>query len=386
MNQQKDPLMAIDTLQPLEPMPIEVYSIESSSDTVEAIASLESVYDTLYQMHDKQQVPTDLTLAMMSHIVSDCQPHVVKEVQYSFESDNYFERNDVVASMEGIGRVILNTIKEIIRRIILMIKNVGAWFRNTFNRVRQMREMSVELVKRIRSSKLQALSHPYANIQVSNLLTDGTTVSGTVSVIGCRNRLQSFSNAIRIIGTNRGYELAVNAASDIKYSRDMSSSMSNYKEHMEDFISSAVSNFTENLVDIRYVDGRPTLKLQDSSHYVLGSQMQTHQAILPMAEACVNIFDQVLKYNNDWNKRDRLTTELTRMIEVGYKAQRPAQVVEQGNFTDGIATAQEMRTSFLLMWESYLACELVLIETATEAAREATILAKQLLALHKANI
>lgn len=386
MNQQKDPLMALDTLAPLESMPAEVYSFESSTEVVDAVASLESVYDTLEEMRVKQQAPTGLTVAILSHIVKDCQPYVVNEPQYSFESDNYFERNDIVASMEGIGRVIVNTIKEIIRRIVLMIKNVGAYFRNTFSRVKQMKTMGLELVKRIRNTKLQSTATPYPNLQVSHLLCNGEMLSGQATVIGCRSRLQSFSVTMRTLGTNRGFEFSVKTANHLKHSRNLVDAMESYRYDMENFITRALSGFGDNLFNLTFEDSRPKLIRQDAVSYILGVQSQSHQSILPLAESCVNILDQVLQYNSEWSKRERFTTELTRIVEDGYKAQRPAQVVVEGNLMDGIARAQEMRTSFLLIWESYLSCELALVEAATEAAREGMVLAKKLCDIHKAYV
>lgn len=384
MNQQKDPLMELDNLAPLESMPAEVYSFESCTNVVDAVASLESVYDTLEDMRHKQQAPTGLTIAMMSHIVTDCQPYVINEAQYSFESDNYFERNDVVASMEGIGRVIVNTIKEIIRRIMQMIRSVSTYFRNTFNRVKQMKNMGVELVKRIRATKLQPSSVPYPHLQVSHLLSDGEMLSGQATVTGCRSRLQSFSTAMRTLSTNRGFELSEKTASYLKHSRDLVDTMSSYRHDIENYITRTLSGFSDNLFNLVFEDSRPKLQRQEATHYVLGAHPQSHQAILPLAESCVNVLDQVIQYNANWSKRERFTTELTRIIEDGYKAQRPAQVVLEGSVTDGIARAQEMRTSFLLIWESYLACELAMVETATEAAREGMVLTKKLCDIHKA--
>ena len=385
MNMQKDPLADLDNLQPLEPMPKEVYSTESSVEVLDAVASLESVYTTLADMDSKQQQPSNLTIAMMRHIVADCQGHVANETSYSFESDNYFERTDVKASMESIGRVILNTIKEIIRRIVQMVKKVGSWFRNTFSRVKQMHTMGIELTKRIRQSRLQPTSAPYMDIQVTNLLCDGKLASGMATVLGCRTRIQAFAGSIRILASNRGFELAQNAAQDLKTSRDIVSTMEDYRSSVETFIGGALGSFTDDLLTFQYTAGKPQLARNGADTYILASHAQAHQAILPLAEACVNILDQVLKYNNDWTKRDRLTMDLTRLVEDSYKAQRGAQAIQEGSLLGGVAKAQEARSAFLLTWESYLTSELTLVELATEAAREGILLAKRLWTIHQSH-
>lgn len=121
---------------------------EDKAETMEDIkSSLESVYQTIASMESAgvtfdeghaalTAIALNTTLARIGGNVSSIAP--------SLESDNYFERTDVVASMESIGAAIGAAGKAALAAIIKAIRTAIAYVKNKFSKLGTLKSRFAE--------------------------------------------------------------------------------------------------------------------------------------------------------------------------------------------------------------------------------------------------
>lgn len=105
---------------------------EAVADTITTgIASLESIYQTLEQVSQERDTLTETEVSFMQIALSGIAKPMggrATDLVPSIESDNYFERNDVVASMESVGSAIKAGAKAGYEAIKKFLTKLKEWF------------------------------------------------------------------------------------------------------------------------------------------------------------------------------------------------------------------------------------------------------------------
>ena len=113
-------------------------AVKTAETVTEAIASLESVYVTLGAISQERDTLSDTEVSFMRIALAGTAKSLggtVVQLVPSIESDNYFERNDVVASMESIGAAMKAGAGAFIKAVIALAKKIGQWMKSVGTRV-----------------------------------------------------------------------------------------------------------------------------------------------------------------------------------------------------------------------------------------------------------
>ena len=133
------------------PADTSVVEQEEVVDTVTAgVASLESIYQTLEQVSQERDTLTETEVSFMQIALSGIAKPMggrASDLVPSIESDNFFERNDVVASMESIGAAMKAGAKagyDAIKKLLIKMKE---WFLNSTAKARQKVQILTQLAR-----------------------------------------------------------------------------------------------------------------------------------------------------------------------------------------------------------------------------------------------
>lgn len=108
-------------------------AVKTAEVVTAALASLESLYDTLATVSQERDTLTDTEVSFMRIALAGTAKSLggtVTQLVPSLESDNFFERNDVVASMESIGSAIKAGVKAAYEAFKKLIVKLKEWFTN----------------------------------------------------------------------------------------------------------------------------------------------------------------------------------------------------------------------------------------------------------------
>lgn len=141
----------------------EVVQQEEVAGTVaDSVASLESIYQTLAQVSQERDTLTDAEVSFM-HIalggVAGRMGGKATDLVPSLESDNYFERNSVTASMESVGSAFKAGVTAAGAAIKTLIKKIYEWFgkvkESSMHKARALKQLARGIVK----NELYIISH-----------------------------------------------------------------------------------------------------------------------------------------------------------------------------------------------------------------------------------
>ena len=163
------------------PIDVEVVEQEQVLETVtDGVASLESIYITLEQLSKERDTLTDGEVNFMRialGAVAQPMGGVASNIVPSLESDNFFERNDVVASMESIGAAMKAGAKAAYEAFKKLIAKLKEWFGSAVTRAKALKDRFKIARDRIVAKEVYILEYPIFNkmLNLDEILADLTT-------------------------------------------------------------------------------------------------------------------------------------------------------------------------------------------------------------------
>lgn len=154
---------------------------EEVVDTITTgVASLESIYQTLEQVSQERDTLTETEVSFMQIALSGIAKPMggrATDLVPSIESDNYFERNDVVASMESVGAAMKAGAKagyEALKNLLVKLKE---WFNNAVTRAKGLKDRFKIACSRIIAKEVYTLEYPTFDkmYDLDEILKDLTT-------------------------------------------------------------------------------------------------------------------------------------------------------------------------------------------------------------------
>lgn len=129
----------------------------------QSIASLESMYETLTVVSQERDTLTDTEVSFMRIALAGTAKSLggtVTQLVPSLESDNFFERNDVVASMESIGAAIKAGAKAAYEAFKKLIAKLKEWFTNAKVKLASIKARFTKAKDMVEDDERYTLTYP----------------------------------------------------------------------------------------------------------------------------------------------------------------------------------------------------------------------------------